>query len=63
MSRRKAWRFAGEMDEISATFSDAGMPGGFHAAAADVYSRIAEFKDAPSTPLLDEVLTALLSQS
>jgi 3-hydroxyisobutyrate dehydrogenase-like beta-hydroxyacid dehydrogenase len=58
----KAWRFAGEMDEISETFSEAGMPGGFHAAAADVYRRIAGFKDAPSTPLLEEVLIALLSQ-
>jgi 3-hydroxyisobutyrate dehydrogenase-like beta-hydroxyacid dehydrogenase len=58
----KAWRFAGEMDEIAATFSGVGMPGGFHAAAADVYRRIADFKDAPSTPLLEEVLTALLSQ-
>lgn len=57
----KAWRFAGEMEEIAATFSEAGMPGGFHAAAADVYRRIAEFKDAPSMPLLEEVLAALLS--
>jgi len=57
----KAWRFAGEMDEIAATFNEAGMSDGFHAAAADVYRRIADFKDAPSTPLLEEVLEALLS--
>jgi 3-hydroxyisobutyrate dehydrogenase-like beta-hydroxyacid dehydrogenase len=55
----KAWRFAGEMEEISATFEQAGLPGGFHAAAADVYRRIAHFKDA-ETPSLDEVLEALL---
>jgi 3-hydroxyisobutyrate dehydrogenase-like beta-hydroxyacid dehydrogenase len=54
----KAWRFAGEMEEISATFEQAGLPGGFHAAAADVYRRIAHFKGA-ETPSLDEVLEAL----
>ena len=36
----KAWRFAGEMEEISATFDAAGMPGGFHLAAADIYRLI-----------------------
>jgi 3-hydroxyisobutyrate dehydrogenase-like beta-hydroxyacid dehydrogenase len=54
----KAWRFAGEMEEISATFQEAGLPRGFHAAAADVYRRIAHFKGA-ETPSLDEVLEAL----
>jgi 3-hydroxyisobutyrate dehydrogenase-like beta-hydroxyacid dehydrogenase len=57
----KAWRFVGEMEEISATFEGAGMPGGFHAAAADVYRRIAHFKGAPQEPSLEEVLAALLS--
>jgi 3-hydroxyisobutyrate dehydrogenase-like beta-hydroxyacid dehydrogenase len=56
----KAWRFAGEMDEISATFETAGVPGGFHAAAGTLYRRIARFKDAPSTPALEEVLAALV---
>ncbi|MGD9148497.1 MAG: DUF1932 domain-containing protein [Anaerolineae bacterium] len=56
----KAWRFAGEMDEISATFEAAGLPGGFHAAAGELYRRMAGFKDAPETPLLEEVLAALL---
>jgi 3-hydroxyisobutyrate dehydrogenase-like beta-hydroxyacid dehydrogenase len=56
----KAWRFAGEMEEISATFDSVGVPGGFHAAAADVYRRIADFKDAPSTPALEDVVMALL---
>lgn len=55
----KAWRFAGEMEEISATFAEAGLPGGFHAAAANLYRRIAHFKDASPTPPLEEVLTAL----
>ena len=55
----KAWRFAGEMEEIAATFEGAGLPGGFHQAAADVYRRLAGFKDAEETPALDEVLDAL----
>jgi 3-hydroxyisobutyrate dehydrogenase-like beta-hydroxyacid dehydrogenase len=56
----KAWRFAGEMDEIAATFRDAGLPGEFHATAGVIYRRMADFKDAPSLPELKEVLEALL---
>lgn len=56
----KAWRFAGEMKEIASTFESAGMPGEFHAAAAEVYRRIAGFKDAQEVPSLADVLTALL---
>jgi 3-hydroxyisobutyrate dehydrogenase-like beta-hydroxyacid dehydrogenase len=56
----RAWRFAGEMDEISNTFEQAGLPGGLHAAAAILYRRIAAFKDAPSTPPLEDVLAALV---
>jgi len=56
----KAWRFAGEMEEIASTFEGAGMPGGFHAAAAEVYRRIADFKDAQEVPSLVNVLKALL---
>lgn len=56
----KAWRFAGEMEEIAATFGAAGLPPGFHQAAADLYARLAHFKGAQSTPPLAEVLAALL---
>ena len=55
----KAWRFTGEMEEIAATFAGAGMPGGFHQAAGEIYQRLADFKDAPATPSIDEVLAAL----
>jgi 3-hydroxyisobutyrate dehydrogenase-like beta-hydroxyacid dehydrogenase len=55
----KAWRFAGEMEEIAATFESAGLPGGFHLAAADLYQRIAHFKDNEETPELAAVLAAL----
>ena len=33
----KGWRWIGEMEEIAATFEAAGLPGGFHRAAAEVY--------------------------
>jgi 3-hydroxyisobutyrate dehydrogenase-like beta-hydroxyacid dehydrogenase len=59
----KAWRFIGEMDEISATFREAGLPGDFHAGAGDVYRRIAGFKDAREIPSLEAVLTALLQEN
>lgn len=55
----KAWRFVGEMEEISATFAEAGMPGGSHLAAADIYGRLSGFKDRAITPSLAEVLIAL----
>jgi 3-hydroxyisobutyrate dehydrogenase-like beta-hydroxyacid dehydrogenase len=55
----KAWRFAGEMEEIAATLAAAGLPGGFHQAAAAVYRRLAGFKDADATPSLAAVLAAL----
>ncbi|MCC6189964.1 MAG: NAD(P)-dependent oxidoreductase [Anaerolineales bacterium] len=58
-STAKAWRFAGEMDEIAATFRAAGLPGEFHAAAAEVYRRLAVFKDAAEAPSLEVVLAAL----
>lgn len=56
----KAWRFAGEMQEIAATFESAGMPPGFFEAAHDVYQRMARFKDADELPALDDVLAALM---
>ncbi len=56
----KAWRFVGEMEEIAATFAAANLPDGFHLAAAELYQRLAHFKDASATPALAEVLTALL---
>lgn len=57
----KAWRFAGEMEEIAATFAGAGLPSGFHLAAEEVYRRTAGFKDASQTPPLEDVLEALVS--
>jgi 3-hydroxyisobutyrate dehydrogenase-like beta-hydroxyacid dehydrogenase len=56
----KAWRFAGEMDEIAGTFESAGLPAGFHSAAGEVYQRLSRFKEAEETPELEAVLAALL---
>jgi 3-hydroxyisobutyrate dehydrogenase-like beta-hydroxyacid dehydrogenase len=36
---RKSWRWVGEMDEIAETFAAAGLPDGFHRAAAEIYRR------------------------
>jgi len=35
----KGWRWVGEMDQIAATFRSAGLPDGFHRAAAEIYTR------------------------
>ena len=56
----KAWRFEGELFEIASTFQNEGLPGGFHESAAEIYHRMADFKDAPETPSLDHVLKSLI---
>jgi hypothetical protein len=58
----KAWRFEGEMKEIASTFLEAGLPDGFHLAAAELYHRMAAFRNSSETPAIDEVLKALLTQ-
>jgi len=55
----KAWRFSGEMEEIATTLKSAGLPEGFHLAAADIYKRLSSFKNAENLPELQEVLQAL----
>lgn len=56
----KAWRFEGEMIEIAVTLREAGVPGGFHQAAAEVYHRMAGFRDSQGTPPLHDVIQSLL---
>jgi 3-hydroxyisobutyrate dehydrogenase-like beta-hydroxyacid dehydrogenase len=55
---KKAWRFIGEMEEIAATYAAAGLPDSFHQGAAEIYRRMAIYKDGP-TPSFAEVLRAL----
>jgi 3-hydroxyisobutyrate dehydrogenase-like beta-hydroxyacid dehydrogenase len=57
----KAWRFVGEMEELASAFAAAGLPEGFHGAAAEVYRRLAVYKDAAEPPGLDEIVRALLA--
>jgi 3-hydroxyisobutyrate dehydrogenase-like beta-hydroxyacid dehydrogenase len=56
---RKAWRFVGEMDEIAATCAAAGLPAGFHEAAAGIYRRLEGWKDTPAPPSVAEAAKAL----
>ena len=51
----KAWRWIAEMEQIAASFEAAGLPTGFHDAAAAVYERLAVDPSAD----LDAVLGAL----
>ena len=57
----KAWRFVGEMEEIAATFAGAGLPDGFARAAADIYQRMARYKDTPP-PSVAEVAEMLVKE-
>jgi 3-hydroxyisobutyrate dehydrogenase-like beta-hydroxyacid dehydrogenase len=67
----KGWRWVAEMEEIAASMAAAGLPPGFHEAAADVYDRAARHasdasaeRDRASRPApngtLDAVLSALM---
>src|SRR3984957_14826108 len=44
----KGWRWVAEMEEIAASMAAAGLPAGFHEAAADIYDRASQ-ADAPAT--------------
>ena len=59
----KAWRFSSEMEEIASTLDFAGLPDGFHKAAADTYQRMAHFKDYQELPGLEEVFRSLVRSS
>lgn len=58
-SAPKAWRFAPEMEEIAQTLEHAGIPEGFHLAAAEIYRRLADFKGREQ-PGLENVLAELI---
>jgi hypothetical protein len=64
MATPKAWRYVGEMEEIAATFETAGLPAGFHNAAAQICERLATFKDRTDPPpTIAEVIDALRATS
>jgi 3-hydroxyisobutyrate dehydrogenase-like beta-hydroxyacid dehydrogenase len=67
----KGWRWVAEMEEIAASMAAAGLPHGFHEAAADVYDRASRSGGAQPAPsprsggrpdpgTLDAVLSALM---
>ena len=58
----KAWRFAGEMDEVADALGELGLPEGFHAAAAEVYRRLAGLRASTSEVEVATVLESLLGQ-
>jgi 3-hydroxyisobutyrate dehydrogenase-like beta-hydroxyacid dehydrogenase len=64
----KGWRWVAEMEEIAASMAAAGLPAGFHEAAADIFDRAARAEvpatsrpAAPEPPsTLDTVMSALM---
>jgi len=54
----KGWRWVGEMNEIAESFAAAGLPDGFHRAAAEIYRR-SPHEDAGDDENLERVLSAL----
>jgi 3-hydroxyisobutyrate dehydrogenase-like beta-hydroxyacid dehydrogenase len=55
----KAWRFAGEMEEIAETLASVDIPDGFHRASYEVYKRLEDLKDSDPLPSIEEVLVKL----
>jgi 3-hydroxyisobutyrate dehydrogenase-like beta-hydroxyacid dehydrogenase len=61
---QKGWRWVAEMEEIAATMSAAGLPPGFHQAAAAIYTRVphTDAQSPTSEPSLTTVINALLAE-
>jgi 3-hydroxyisobutyrate dehydrogenase-like beta-hydroxyacid dehydrogenase len=56
----KGWRWVGEMDEIAACMAGAGLPDGFHQAAAEIYRRSPRiFGPADGDQAVEAVLAAV----
>ena len=56
----KGWRWVGEMNEIADSMVEAGLPDGFHRAAAEVYRRASGGSEARNDPF-QQVFAALLA--
>ena len=64
LAAAKGWRWVAEMEEIAASMAAAGLPPGFHQAAAEIFDRAAQADEpgagvAPGTGL-DTVMSALI---
>jgi 3-hydroxyisobutyrate dehydrogenase-like beta-hydroxyacid dehydrogenase len=55
----KGWRWVGEMEEIAQSMAAAGLPDGFHQAAAEVYRRVQRTPAADGGQALASVMAAL----
>ena len=60
----KGWRWVAEMEEIAATMAAAGLPPGFHEAAAAIYASVPHTTSSAPTsePSLTTVINALLAE-
>ncbi|MGH3301110.1 MAG: DUF1932 domain-containing protein [Streptosporangiaceae bacterium] len=54
----KGWRWVGEMEEIAHTMADAGLPDGFHQAAAEIYRRSPRL---PGSAAADAITAAVIT--
>jgi hypothetical protein len=54
---RKGWRWVGEMNEIADSYASAGLPDGFHRAAAEIYRRASLAPDGEAT--IERMLTGI----
>jgi 3-hydroxyisobutyrate dehydrogenase-like beta-hydroxyacid dehydrogenase len=54
---RKGWRWVGEMNEIADSYASAGLPDGFHRAAAEIYRRASLEPDCEAT--IERMLTGI----
>jgi 3-hydroxyisobutyrate dehydrogenase-like beta-hydroxyacid dehydrogenase len=57
----KGWRWVAEMEEIAASMAAAGLPDGFHQAAAEVYRRAPREQPVPADEV-ETVLAALIGE-
>jgi 3-hydroxyisobutyrate dehydrogenase-like beta-hydroxyacid dehydrogenase len=59
----RGWRWIGEMAEIAHTFSEAGLPAGFHEASGEIYSKVPRKMNATvDDETLAEVIDLLLQK-
>jgi len=59
----KGWRWVGEMEEIAQSMAAAGLPDGFHQAAAEVFRRSPHLPDAAAGPELTATVLSALAGS
>lgn len=59
----RVWRWEDEMHEIGDTLEQAGIPEGAYRSAAELYARMAEFRDVEDKPNGESLLKALLEKT